>query len=151
MLDQNSKKNPPYLGVPLCTILTLVHLLSKAYSWVTTLHCTLFPLLIFSKSSLEYQNEWTFFCLLWTWFLLSLKPAKFKLERDKKIKFIQLFQTRFFKNQVHINRGFVSNQDLAWIFLMRFAWLNSKKNPHYSGVPRSTILTSPNFPKWIPG
>jgi hypothetical protein len=62
--------------------------------------------LIFEKSS------WLklIFGLDKTWFLLPLKPPKFKYKRDQKsISSNWIFQTGFFKNQVQINWGQISD------------------------------------------
>ena len=46
------------------------------------------------------------FCLFRTWILQATQAVKIKLEIDKKSSSSHLiFQTRFFKNQVLINRG----------------------------------------------
>jgi hypothetical protein len=100
-------------------------------------------LLIFEKTSLK-KKSWAnlIFCLFRIWFLLSELPAKIKLEVDKQTGSSNLiFQTRFFKNQVQINRGKVHSKlhtplnvigsfyvkTFPWVYLLQTLFFLYKK------------------------
>ena len=58
----------------------------------------------FEKLSFKNQVEGIF----WTWILKTAKAVKIKFELDQKSSSsISIFQTRFFKYQVQINRGYI--------------------------------------------
>ena len=74
--------------------------------------------LIFEKSSLI---NWIFAYFELVFYCLCNQPTQFKLEIDKKSSLSNLiFQTRFFKNQVQINRWYVRYVN---VFVLFMTWL----------------------------